>query len=117
MNNMWGLKNCDTCRKARRWLETHGIAVTFHDVREDTPDSSRLSRWLKMAGAEVLVNRRGTTWRNLTESAKHELETGDMVTVLEKHPALLKRPILEHGKNVLVGFDVGSYDKLVGKSR
>ncbi|MGH8373527.1 MAG: Spx/MgsR family RNA polymerase-binding regulatory protein [Gammaproteobacteria bacterium] len=117
MNNMWGLKNCDTCRKARRWLEIHRIVFSFHDVREDTPDSSRLSHWLKTAGVEVLVNRRGTTWRNLAESAKHKLEAGDVVAVLEKHPTLLKRPILEHGKNVLVGFNVASYDELVGESR
>jgi arsenate reductase (glutaredoxin) len=118
MIHMWGLKNCDTCRSARRWLETHDFTFTFHDVRDDTPDAARISRWLEAVGIGVLLNRRGTTWRGLTESAKRKFEAGgDVVRALEAHPALLKRPVLEHGKEVLVGFDATRYIGLAGKSR
>ena len=117
MTIMWGLKNCDTCRRARRWLETRGIVFTFHDVREDTPDRDRLSRWLKAVGADVLVNRRGTTWRSLSESAKRKIETGEITPILEQYPALLKRPILEHGRQIRVGFDTTSYKTLFGASQ
>ena len=117
MTIMWGLRNCDTCRRARRWLETRGIVFTFHDVREDTPDRDRLSRWLKAVGADVLVNRRGTTWRNLPESIKRKIETGDIMPILEQYPVLLKRPILEHGRQIRVGFDPAVYKLLFGASR
>jgi arsenate reductase len=117
MTVMWGLKNCDTCRRARRWLETHEIVFTFHDVREDIPDRNRLSRWLKAVGTDVLINRRGTTWRNLPESVKREIETGDVTPVLEQYPALLKRPILEHGGQIQAGFDPAIYKPLFGASR
>jgi arsenate reductase (glutaredoxin) len=117
MTKMWGLKNCDTCRRARRWLETRGIAFTFHDVREDAPDRKQLSRWLKITSADVLINRRGTTWRNLPESAKRKIETGDIISVLEQYPALLKRPILEYGKVIRVGFDPAIYKPLFGAPR
>ncbi|MGH8370095.1 MAG: Spx/MgsR family RNA polymerase-binding regulatory protein, partial [Gammaproteobacteria bacterium] len=109
MTVMWGLKNCDACRRARRWLETRGIQFTFHDVREDTPDAAHLSRWLKIAGVDMIVNRRSTTWRNLPESVKRKLETKDVIPVLIRYPTLLKRPILEYGKQVLVGFDIAGY--------
>jgi Spx/MgsR family transcriptional regulator len=117
MTRMWGLKSCDTCRRARRWLETRGIAFTFHDVREDPPERDQLTHWLKIVGADVLINRRGTTWRSLSESAKRNIESGDIVPTLEQYPALLKRPILEHGKQIRVGFDPAVYKPLFGASR
>lgn len=117
MIRVWGLKNCDACRRARHWLETRAISFTFHDIRESAPDAAHLSRWLKVARISVLVNRRGTTWRNLPETVKRKLETSDVISVLECYPTLLKRPILEHGKEVLVGFDAVSYRHLSGKFR
>lgn len=114
MISMWGLNNCDTCRRARHWLETHKVSYLFHDLREEPPDAARLSRWLKATGADPLINRRSTTWRTLPESAKRQLEAGDIVSVLERYPTLIKRPLVEHGKSVLLGFDPESYAKLSG---
>lgn len=114
MISMWGLKNCDTCRGARHWLEMHKISYLFHDVREETPDAARLARWLKVAGADRLINRRSTTWRTLPDTAKRQLEAGDVVSVLEQYPALIKRPIVEYDKSILIGFNAESYKKLAG---
>lgn len=113
---MWGLKNCDTCRRARHWLTKHDITFEFHDVRELTPDHARLSRWLKAVGTDILINRRGTTWRSLPDSAKRQIESGVVLPILEQYPALMKRPILEYGRQMLVGFDETRYKMLQGKS-
>lgn len=115
MIDLWGLKNCDTCRHARRWLEAHGVEFNFHDVRDEMPGQDRLSRWLKLAGNDVLINRRGTTWRNLSTQSKQRIAANDVVPVLAAQPALMKRPILEHGKRITVGFDTSEYQQLFGK--
>lgn len=114
MISVWGLNNCDTCRQARHWLETHKIRYLFHDVRDETPDVARLSHWLKAAGADRLINRRSTTWRTLSDTTRRQLEAGDVVNVLEQYPALIKRPIVEYDKSVLIGFNAESYRKLAG---
>lgn len=114
MINMWGLTNCDSCRRARHWLEARGIQFTFHDLHANIPEATRLSRWLKTVGIEVRVNRRSTTWRKLPAAIKQQLETGNTVAVLKDYPALLKRPIIEHDQQLLVGFDATHYKTLTG---
>ncbi|HET7921704.1 MAG TPA: Spx/MgsR family RNA polymerase-binding regulatory protein [Gammaproteobacteria bacterium] len=114
MMRMWGLGNCDTCRRAKRWLEQHDLEFEFRDLREQPPESGRLSAWLKAVGAEALINRRGTTWRGLSAAAKQQIEAGDCVPVLARHPSLMKRPILECGKQLLIGFDMARYGALKG---
>ena len=100
MIRIWGLKTCDTCRKALKALQEAGRAAEIADIREEL-DAPRLARWIEAAGAEALVNRRSTTWRGLSE-AERSREPGSLLLA---HPALVKRPVIEHGGRVFVGWD------------
>jgi arsenate reductase (glutaredoxin) len=101
------LSLCDTCRKARKWLESKGIEHGFHDVRADGVSQKDVARWAKalgtVGGAEALLNRRGTTWRGLSEAERARADTG-AVALMVAHPALIKRPVFETGDSVVVGF-------------
>lgn len=100
MIQVWGLKSCDTCRKALKELQTAGKAAEIADIREGL-DKPRLARWIEGAGAETLVNRRSTTWRGLSEAERG----APPEALLLAHPALVKRPVIEHGGRILVGWD------------
>lgn len=108
---IYGIANCDTIRKTRKWLDQHHIAYDFVDVREHLPTPEKMSLWLEKIGAEQLVNRRSTTWRNLTDSARQALESGDAQQVLLDHPTLIKRPLLELGSEIIVGFSADHYQQ------
>ena len=105
MINVYGLKNCDTCRKATAWLDELGIEHAFHDVRKEPLDEKTLSAWLRELGGTALVNRRGTTWRGLTpEQQAKAVAAPDACTLLLKHPALMRRPVFDLCTARLVGF-------------
>lgn len=106
MITVWGLKNCDTCRKARAWLDSRSVAHAFRDVRADGVSAGDVKAWLDAVGAEVLVNRRGTTWRGLDDAAKAKAEDpAGMVDLLVANPAIIKRPVFVGGDgSVVVGF-------------
>ncbi len=90
-----GLKNCDTCRKARKWLDVHGIAYDFIDYREHPPSAAELRDWAgQLGGWEKLVNRASTTWRQLADAEKQAGTDDEWVALLQRHPALVKRPVL-----------------------
>ena len=112
MITVYGLKNCDSCRKARRWLDARGTAHRFVDVRETTPDSATLARWLEAVGADALVNRRSTTWRSL-DDATREASQREPTTRLVGHPTLIKRPVLETATDVTVGFNEDRWVALI----
>ena len=101
---MYGLKNCDTCRKARAWLDGENVAYTFHDVRADGIDKADVARWAKAAGWETVLNRRGTTWRGLSDKDKDGVTEARAVALMAAHPALVKRPVFEAGSKIVVGF-------------
>jgi Spx/MgsR family transcriptional regulator len=101
---VYGLKNCDTCRKARKWLDTEGLEHHFKDVRDEALSSETIAGWISAVGWEVLLNRRGTTWRNLDDADKHEVDAIKAQSLIIEHPALMKRPLFEMGDTVLVGF-------------
>ncbi len=105
---MWlvhGLKNCDTCRKARKWLDAEGIAHQFVDVRADGLDRAEVARWAATIGPK-LINRRGTTWRGLPKDAQARADDDDgMVDLVMAQPALMRRPVFTRGTEVLQGFD------------
>lgn len=106
---MHGLNSCDTCRKARRWLDEQGIAHDWRDLREAPPDRAQLQGWLRAAGAEALVNRRSTTWRGLSEAQRAAAAPGGdeaaLLDLLAAQPALIKRPLFQRDGEVLLGFD------------
>ena len=112
MLKVYGLKNCDTCRKARKWMDANGIPHTFLDVRADGITEGDVERWANAAGIDKLLNRRGTTWRNLTDAEKSSAEGKGAIPLMTKHPALIKRPVFDDGKNIRVGFDKAVQDAL-----
>ena len=94
MITVWGLKNCDTCRKARAWMDGRDVPHAFKDVRADGLSPNDVQAWLDAVGADVLINRRGTTWRGLDDGAKAKAEDPvGIVDLLVANPALIKRPV------------------------
>ena len=101
---VWGLKQCDTCRRATRWLDAQGIDYAFRDIRAETPDAAEFARWVAAAGLDRLVNRRSTTWRGLDEGVRDALDADTAPAILAAHPTLVKRPVLLAANQVLIGF-------------
>lgn len=101
---VYGLQNCDTCRKAKKWLEAETISFEFHDLRKSPVDADQLKNWLESLGADRLLNRRGTTWRKLSEAQK-DAKGEALISLLLDQPAIMKRPIFVTDKGVSVGFD------------
>ncbi len=102
---VYGLKNCDTCRKALKWLEAEGIAHKFRDVRSDGVTPADVKRFVKSAGWEALLNKASTTWRGLPDKDKADIDEGRAIALMSEHPALIKRPVFDFGKgDIVVGF-------------
>jgi arsenate reductase len=112
MTTLYGIKNCDTVRKARQWLEAHNIEYTFHDVRSDGLDKKDLASWVKSVGWETLFNRRGTTWRQLPDKDKETINETNAIQLMLAQPTLIKRPVLVHQKITHVGFKPAEYEAL-----
>jgi len=106
---LYGIKNCDTIRKARRWMTDQGIEFTFHDFRSDGLDKSQLSQWINELGWEVLVNKRGTTWRKLDLDVKENIDQEMALNIMLAQPAIIKRPVLDLGSKRIVGFSTETY--------
>ena len=109
---LFGIPNCDTVRKARKWLDDQGLTHEFVDLRADTPSVKKIGEWLSAVGSERLINRRSTTFKQLSEGDKATLEGGDAVSVLRTQPTLIKRPVLEWNNAVSVGFKAEDYAQL-----
>jgi len=111
---VYGLRTCDTCKKALRWLETEGIACRFHDVRADGLDAVALGAWIDELGWEVLVNTQSTTWRGLDDKQKAGLDAKKAAALILAHPALMKRPVFDLRHRRLVGFKAAQMAALKG---
>lgn len=103
--DIYGIPNCDTVKKARKWLDGQGIAYCFHDYKKEGADPARLARWIEAEGMDAILNRRGTTWRKLPEAQKAGIDAAKAVTLLQDNPSMIKRPVVEHPGGLLVGFD------------
>ena len=101
---IYGIKNCDTCKKAIKWLKDEGIDYQFHDLRADGLSEEELARWLFAIDRDILINKRGTTYRQLDDAAKNELEGANPAKQLLAAPTLIKRPIFAKDGRYLVGF-------------
>lgn len=106
---LYGIKNCDTVKKARKWLDEHHIEYRFHDFRSDGLDEKVLRQWTKELGWEILLNKRGTTWRQLPESVKNNLDANSAIQIMLAHPSIIKRPVLDLGPQRKVGFEATNY--------
>ncbi len=102
---VYGLRNCDTCRAAMKWLTAQGIDATLHDLRADGLDAQRLSEWADELGWEALLNRRSKTWRGLPEVERTPLDGDRARALMAAHPTLVKRPVIDRGDRRFVGFD------------
>ena len=106
---LYGIPNCDTIRKARRWLAEAGIEYHFHDYRKTPLAPTTLQQWANELGWEALLNRRGTTWRQLDEQQRANIDEHKAITLMLAQPALIKRPLLDTGKTRLLGFSSEQY--------
>ncbi len=104
MLTVFGIKQCDTVKKSLKWLKANHIEHQFHDVRVDGLDEEMIQRWIVSLGWEVLVNKRSTTWRKLSDTAKNELSQENVAALLLEQPTLIKRPIVEGNGKTIIGF-------------
>jgi len=105
-----GIVNCDTVKKARAWLDAHAVPYDWADFRKTPPSAGDLLRWCRAVGWETLLNRRGTTWRALDDAAKAAVvDERTAVALMQANPTLIKRPVVEVGSDVIVGFSVDGY--------
>ncbi|WP_420132715.1 ArsC family reductase [Rhodopseudomonas sp.] len=111
---IFGIKNCDTMKKARAWLDGHGVAYDFHDYKTAGVDKADLMRWAKLVGWETLLNRAGTTFRKLPDADKEGLTESKAIALMLAQPSMIKRPVIETGKTLLVGFRPEAYEKAFG---
>jgi len=108
---IYGIKNCDTMKKARAWLDKRGVAYSFHDYKTEGIDKAHLEKWAKQAGWETLLNRAGTTFRKLPDKDKANITGKKALALMLAQPSMIKRPVLEAGKKLLVGFKEDEYAK------
>ena len=109
---IYGIKNCDTMKKARAWLDAHGVAYEFHDYKSAGVERALLERWAKEVGWETLLNRAGTTFRALPDEKKTGLDEKKAVALMLAQPSMIKRPVLIAGAKMLVGFKPEQYAAL-----
>ena len=109
MVTIHGIKNCDTMKKAFAWLDGHGIAYTFHDYKKLAPSKAQLTAWCRIAGWETVLNRAGPTFRKLPDAAKADLNQAKAIALMLSNPSMIKRPILEEGTGLEIGFAPDRY--------
>ncbi len=114
---IYGIKNCDTMKKARAWLDEHGVGYMFHDYKTAGIDRAHLEKWVRKAGWDTVLNRAGTTFRKLPEADKTGLDEKKAIALMLEHPSAIKRPVLDlGGGKILVGFQPALYaDAVAGK--
>lgn len=113
MIKIYGIPNCDTMKKARKWLDDHNLDYEFHDYKIQGVPKKNLKQWVKQAGWEKVLNKRGTTWRKLDDAIKNNIDKTSAIQVMIDNPSAIKRPVLEQGKTLLVGFKEDEYKTLV----
>jgi Spx/MgsR family transcriptional regulator len=112
MVTLYGIRNCDTVRKACCWLEGHGVEYRFHDIRADGLSKAVLQGWTRELGWEKLLNRRGTTWRRLPVSERNRIDESAAMKLMLENPAIIKRPVLAVGGTLQLGFSEDGYRQL-----
>ncbi|WP_417449738.1 ArsC family reductase [Kordiimonas sp.] len=112
MIKIYGIKNCDTVKKARKWLEAEGLEHSFHDFRADGLDAGMMARFVDALGHEALLNTRGTTWRKLDDNTKANMSAEKAASLMVEHEALIKRPVWEKEGAYRLGFAAKDMDAL-----
>ncbi|MCD1264996.1 ArsC family reductase [Shinella sumterensis] len=109
---IYGIKNCDTMKKARTWLDAKGVAYRFHDYKAEGIDAESLKRWVETLGWETVLNRSGTTFRALPDADKQDLDAGKAIALMLAQPSMIKRPILDRDGALTAGFKPEIYETL-----
>ena len=109
---IYGIKNCDTMKKARVWLDQHGLAYAFHDYKAEGIERDLLQEWARAVGWETLLNRAGMTFRKLPDKDKEGLTEENAIALMMEQPSMIKRPVLDIGGKLLVGFKPEDYAKV-----
>lgn len=112
MTTLYGIPNCDTMKKARKWLDEAGVEYQFHNYKKDGLDPALAEQWLSELGWEVLINKRGTTWRALTDEQKTNMDNQNALAVMLDNPSIIKRPLLDTGSTKTLGFKAEQYESL-----
>jgi arsenate reductase (glutaredoxin) len=114
---IYGIKNCDTMKKARAWLDKHGVAYEFHDYKTAGIDRERLEGWARAVGWETLLNRAGTTFRKVPDKDKASITEKKAIALMLDQPTMIKRPVLDVKGKLIVGFKPETYDQALGSGR
>ena len=113
MITLYGISNCDTVKKAQKWLDANNVSYTFHDFRKDGIEETQVSQWLDTLGWEKVVNKRSTTWRGLSDDKKANMDAELALSEIMVQPTLIKRPVLDDGQSIMIGFSDKQYQALV----
>ncbi|MCP5395443.1 MAG: ArsC family reductase [Sphingomonadaceae bacterium] len=111
---VYGIPNCDTVKKARKWLDGQGIDYAFHDYKKQGVDPAKLESWVADKGVEVVLNTRGTTFRKLDEATKADIDAAKAVAIMAEHTSTIKRPVVEYPGGLLVGFKDSEWAAALG---
>jgi len=109
MITLYGIPNCDTMKKARKWLDTNKIDYQFHDYKKAGVPEKQLKQWIKQLGWEILLNKRGTTWRKLDESIKDSVDEKTAIQIMLDNPSIIKRPVIDIHGEIMAGFSEQNY--------
>ena len=112
MIKLFGIKNCDTMKKAFAWLDAHGVAYEFIDYKKDGVVDNLLADWTQRAGWETLLNTRGMMWRRLSEDERADVDETKALALMADYPTLIKRPLIDTGSDLLIGFDPERYESI-----
>lgn len=112
---LYGIKNCDTVRKARKWLDNHGIEYMFHDFRTDGLERDTVASWLEELGWETLLNRRSTSWKALDSGVRERMDDREALAAIMEQPTLIKRPLLDTGHERHTGFSAADYARIFNR--
>jgi arsenate reductase len=113
MMTLYGIKNCDSVKKARIWLDKHAVAYRFHDFRVDGLSAELLESWLGRSDWQKLLNRRSSSWHELNDLQKSSIDQASATQLMLEIPTLIKRPVLDTGTNLLIGFDPQQYQTVL----
>ncbi len=111
---LYGIPNCDTVKKARTWLDAHGVSYVFHDYKKAGITAAKLKTWCKAFGWESVLNRAGTTYKKLPDDAKSDLDQAKAIALMIEQPSMIKRPIVEHGDGLLISFKQPEWEAALG---
>ena len=113
MTTLYGIPNCDTIKKARKWLDDKNVAYEFHDYKKAGIDRKTLENWCKEFGYETLINKRGTTWRKLDDQLKNNINETSAIKIMQENTSVIKRPVLISDHTKIVGFNEADYKSLL----